>query len=444
MKSISQKEFAERRRKLMEHMVADSVAIIPSARMLIRNRDVEHQFRQDSDFYYLTGFDEPDACLVLIPGREQGEVILFCRDRDPEREIWDGYRQGPEGVVKNFGADHGFPIEDIDEILPGLIEGRSRIYTGIGVSPDFDRQLMEWVNQIRAKVRTGARPPEDFSDISHLLHDMRLIKGKAEVEMMRRAAEISARAHTRAMEFVKPGVFGYQLEAEINHEFSMAGSRRPAYQAIVGSGANSCILHYVENTKKIEDGDLILIDAGCEYGYYAADITRTFPANGRFSDQQKAIYQLVLDAQYAAIDAVKPGNTFNDPHIAALRVITEGLVELGLLTGDVDELIESEAYKDFFMHRTGHWLGMDVHDVGDYKLGGEWRVLEPGMVLTIEPGVYVSPDNEQVDPKWRGIGVRIEDDVLVTSSGYDVLTKDVIKEVSDIEALMNGGQAGLF
>ncbi len=444
MKSISSKEFSERRQRLMSQLEENSIAIIPSAKMVIRNRDAEHQFRQDSDFYYLTGFNEPDACLVLIPGREQGEYLMFCRERDREREIWDGYRQGPEGVVKKLGADDAFPIDDIDEILPGLIEGRTRVYSRMGALPEFDRQLMDWVNQIKAKVRTGAVPPEDFSDISHLLHDLRLIKSKQEIAIMRDAAKISAKAHIRAMQYCKPGVGEYQVEAEIIHEFGTNGARFPAYSSIVGSGKNACILHYVENTKIIEDGDLVLIDAGCELSLYASDITRTFPANGRFTDEQKAIYQVVLDAQYAAIDATRPGNTFNHPHEAALNAIVSGLIELGLLQGSVDENLESESYKEFFMHRTGHWLGMDVHDVGDYKLGGEWRVLEPGMALTIEPGIYISPDNKDVEEKWRGIGVRIEDDVVVTKSGCDVLTEDVIKEISEIEALMNGGQGGLF
>lgn len=444
MKTISINEFKERRIRLMEQMEEGSIAIIPSATEIIRNNDVHFGFRQNSDFQYLTGFDEPDSLAVLMPGREQAEYVLFVRDKDKEREIWDGYRAGPDGAVEQYGADDAFPIDDIDDILPGLMEGRTRVYAHMGVDSGFDHQLMTWLNQIRSKVRQGAVPPDDFSDIAHLLHDMRLKKSKQEIAIMADVAQISAAAHTRAMKSCKPGMWEYQLQAEIEHECMMSGSPRPAYSAIVGGGKNACVLHYVENNQKLQDGDLVLIDAGAELEYYAADITRTFPVNGKFSDEQRAIYELVLKSQYAAIEAVKPGAHWNEPHEAVVEILTEGLVELGLLKGDVKQLIEDEAFKEYFMHKTGHWLGMDVHDVGDYKVGGEWRVLEPGMVLTIEPGIYVSPDNEDVDPKWRGIGVRIEDDVVVTKDGRDVLTKDVVKEIADIEALMQGGQQALF
>lgn len=444
MKHISPAEFAERRKRLMEQMADNSIAILPSATETIRNNDVHHRFRQNSDFMYLTGFREPDAVLVLMPGREQGEYVLFVRDKDPAREIWDGYRAGPDGAVEQFQADDAFPIDDIDDILPGLMEGRSRVYSQMGVDGDFDHQLMTWVNQIRAKVRTGAQPPEDFSDMSHLLHDLRLFKSKQEIAIMREAAKISARAHTRAMKACKPGMMEYQLQAEIEHECMLAGSPWPAYPAIVGSGDNACILHYIENTDKIKDGDLVLIDAGCELEYYASDITRTFPANGHFSSEQRAIYDLVLKAQYASIEAVRPGQPWIAPHETTVRVLVEGLVELGLLDGKVDDLISSNAYAPFFMHKTGHWLGMDVHDVGDYKVGGEWRVMEPGMVMTIEPGLYISPHNTNVEERWRGIGVRIEDDIVVTRDGCEVLTQDVVKDPADIEALMKGGQSSLF
>jgi len=444
MKHISPAEFAERRKRLMEQMADNSIAILPSATETIRNNDVHHRFRQNSDFMYLTGFREPDAVLVLMPGREQGEYVLFVRDKDPTREIWDGYRAGPDGAVEQFQADDAFPIDDIDDILPGLMEGRSRVYSQMGVDGDFDHQLMTWVNQIRAKVRTGAQPPEDFSDMSHLLHDLRLFKSKQEIAIMREAAKISARAHTRAMKACKPGMMEYQLQAEIEHECMLAGSPWPAYPAIVGSGDNACILHYIENTAKIKDGDLVLIDAGCELEYYASDITRTFPANGHFSAEQRAIYDLVLKAQYASIEAVRPGQPWIAPHDTTVRGLVEGLVELGLLDGKVDDLISNNAYAPFFMHKTGHWLGMDVHDVGDYKVGGEWRVMEPGMVMTIEPGLYISPHNTNVEERWRGIGVRIEDDVVVTKDGCEVLTQDVVKDPADIEALMKGGQSSLF
>lgn len=433
---ISAQEFTRRRKTLMALMEPGSIAIVPSAKMVVRSRDSEFSFRQDSDFYYLTGFDEPEAVLVLMPGREVGEVVMFCQDRDPAMEQWTGYRAGPDGVCKNFGADDAFPIGDIDEILPGLIEGRQRVYYAMGKHAEFDQQVMHWVNLIRSKVRSGAIPPGEFLDLDHYLHDMRLFKSAAELKIMRRAGEISAAAHCRAMRFCRPGMYEYQLEAEILHEFAMAGARSPAYSSIVGAGKNGCILHYIDNRDQIKDGDLVLIDAGCELGLYAADITRTFPANGRFSPEQRAIYNIVLNAQKAAIAVTKPGNHWNQPHDATVQVITEGLVELGILNGDVDELIAQEAYKPFYMHRAGHWLGMDVHDVGDYKVGGEWRVLEEGMVTTVEPGIYISHDDDRVDAKWRGIGIRIEDDVAVTKTGCDVLTDGVPKEIADIEALM--------
>lgn len=433
---ISKQEFARRRKNLMAQMEPNSIAIVPSAGEKARNRDVDYPFRQDSDFYYLTGFGEPDAVLVLLPGREHGEYILFCRDRDPAMELWDGYRAGPEGACSDYGADDAFPISDIDDILPGLLEGRERVYYAMGRNADFDRRVMQWVNVIRSKVRSGAHPPGEFLDLDHLVHDMRLYKSAAEIRLMRKAGKISANAHKRAMRACKPGMDEFQLEAEIQYEFARNGARFPAYSSIVGAGKNGCILHYIDNNCTVRDGDLVLIDAGCELEHYAADITRTFPANGKFSREQKALYEIVLDAQLAAIKAVRPGNHWNQPHDETVRVITEGLVELGLLKGKVKKLIEKEAYKDFYMHRAGHWLGMDVHDVGDYKVGDEWRVLEPGMVLTVEPGIYVSPDNSNVAKKWRGIGIRIEDDVVVTKDGCEVLTADVPKSVGDIESLM--------
>jgi len=444
MKTISPNEFKERRIRLMEQMDEGSIAIIPSSVEQIRNNDVHYPFRQNSDFQYLTGFEEPDSLCILMPGREQAEYVLFVRDKDKDREIWDGYRAGPDGAVEEFGADDAFPVDDIDDILPGLMEGKTRVYAHMGVDSGFDHQLMTWLNQIRSKVRQGAVPPEDFSDIAHLLHDMRLIKSRQEIALMADAAKISATAHKRAMQICKPGVWEYQLQAAIEHDCMMAGSPRPAYSAIVGGGKNGCVLHYVENNQKLKDGDLVLIDAGAELQYYASDITRTFPVNGAFSTEQRAIYDLVLKSQHGAINAVKPGAHWNEPHLVTTQILTEGLVALGLLEGDVAQLIEDEAYKEFFMHKTGHWLGMDVHDVGDYKVGGEWRVLEPGMALTIEPGIYISPSNEDVDEKWRGIGVRIEDDVVVTKDGCDVLSEGVPKEAAEIEALMQGGQQNLF
>ncbi len=433
---ISKQEYQRRRQLLMADMADNSIAIIPSANEIIRNNDVHFPFRQDSDFHYLTGFDEPEAVAVLIPGREHGEFVLFCRERDATRELWDGYRQGPEGACQHYAADDAFPIADIDDILPGLIEGQDRVYYSLGRHKEFDAQVMTWVNTIRAGARSGSHPPEEFIDLNHLLHDLRLYKSKEEVKILSASAQISARAHMRAMQQCQPGMYEYQLEAEILHEFSMAGARQPAYSSIVGGGANGCVLHYVENRDVLNDGDLVLIDAGSDYHYYAADITRTFPVNGRFNKEQAALYQVVLDAQKAAIAVTLPGKHWNDPHEATVQVITQGLVDLGLLKGEVQSLIDAEAYKPFYMHRAGHWLGMDVHDVGDYKVNGAWRVLEAGMVLTVEPGIYVAKDNVDVDEKWRGIGIRIEDDVLVTKTGHDVLTKDVVKEINEIEALM--------
>lgn len=433
---LDPREYPQRRRQLMELMSPNSIAIIPSAPVTVRNRDVEHPFRQDSDFYYLSGFAEEHAVLVLIPGREHGEYVLFCQEKIKEQEIWTGRRVGPEAAPAVLGCDDAFPISDIDDILPGLIEGKDRIYASLGVSPEFDRQLMQWVNHIKTQVRNGATPPHEFSALDHLLHDIRLLKSSAEIAVMQRACDISADAHTRVMQMVKPGMYEYELEAELMRTFMAAGSRWPAYPSIVGTGDNACILHYTQNNAQIKDGDLILIDAGCELDYYASDITRTFPANGKFSEPQRQLYQLVLDANYAAIAAVKAGAHWNQPHEVAVRVLTAGLVKYGLLTGDVDTLIETLAYRQFYMHKTGHWLGMDVHDVGEYRIDGEWRVLEEGMVMTIEPGLYIAPDDETVDAKWRGIGIRIEDDVVVTKSGCKVLTSAVVKDVDAIEALM--------
>ncbi len=436
MTRIPKAEYARRRKALMAQMEANSIAILPAAPVHIRNRDVEHVYRQDSDFQYLSGFPEPDAVLVLIPGREHGEYVLFCRERDPERELWDGLRAGQDGAIREFGADDAFPIGDIDDILPGLIEGRSRVYYSIGTNHEFDQHLMEWVNTIRSKARQGAQPPKEFVALDHLLHDMRLYKSAAEVKVMREAAEVSARAHVRAMQAARPGLFEYHLEAELEYEFRKGGAKMPAYGSIVAAGKNACILHYRENDAPLKDGDLVLIDAACELDCYASDITRTFPVSGRFSPEQKAIYELVLKSQEAAFLEIAPGKHWNEAHEATVRVITAGLVELGLLKGDLDELIASEAYKPFYMHRAGHWLGMDVHDVGEYKVGGEWRVLEPGMAMTVEPGIYIGADNQDVPKKWRGIGVRIEDDVVVTRTGCEILTGGVPKTVEEIEALM--------
>ncbi|WP_286784861.1 MULTISPECIES: Xaa-Pro aminopeptidase [Pseudomonas] len=436
MTSIPKSEYARRRKALMAQMEPNSIAILPAAPVYIRNRDVEHVYRQDSDFQYLSGFPEPEAVIALIPGREHGEYVLFCRERNPERELWDGLRAGQEGAIRDFGADDAFPIGDIDDILPGLIEGRERVYYAIGTNPEFDQHLMEWVNVIRSKARQGAQPPNEFVALDHLLHDMRLYKSAAEVKVMREAAEISARAHIRAMQASRAGLFEYHLEAELDYEFRKGGAKMPAYGSIVAAGRNGCILHYRENDSVLKDGELVLIDAGCEIDCYASDITRTFPVSGVFSAEQRALYEIVLAANVEAFKFIGPGRHWNEAHEATVRVITAGLLELGLLKGTLDELIACEAYKPFYMHRAGHWLGMDVHDVGDYKVGGEWRVLEPGMSMTVEPGIYIAPDNTSVAKKWRGIGIRIEDDVVVTRTGCEILTGGVPKGIDEIEALM--------
>jgi Xaa-Pro aminopeptidase len=410
---------------------------VPAAPIRHRNSDVEYAYRQDSDFFYLTGFGEPEAVAVLIPGREQAEYVLFVRERDPARETWDGRRAGPAGATRVYGADDAFPFVDMDEILPGLIEGRARVFYTMGVYADFDARVVGWVNGLRAQSQRGRHSPQEFVALEHVLHDMRLFKSTAELELMRESARIAARAHVRAMRTCRPGMSEYEIVAELIHEFRLHNADT-SYQPIVGGGANACILHYRENDQKLADGDLLLVDAGCEYQCYASDITRTYPVNGRFTPEQRAIYQIVLEANLAAIAKVRPGNHWNDPHDAAVRVVTQGLVKLGLLKGRVTSLEKDEAYRRFFMHRTGHWLGMDVHDVGDYKVGDEWRVLEPGMVMTIEPGIYIPAGMRGVPKRYHNIGIRIEDDVAVTRGGCEVLTSRVPKAVREIESLMAG------
>ena len=431
-------EFRKRRKKLMDMLGDDSIAILPAAPEKMRNRDVAYRYRQDSDFYYLTGFAEPEAVVALIPGRSQGEFVLFCRERNREQEIWHGTRAGLEGACADYGADDAYPITDLDDILPGLLENRERIYYTMGNNAPFDQRVLGWVNQVRGKARSGIHAPEQFVSLNNILHDMRLYKSRHEISMLRKAAAISATAHMRAMRSCRPGKTEYQIEAELIHEFMRQGAHSAAYPSIVGSGANSCVLHYIDNIRELEDGDILLIDAGAEYQSYASDVTRTFPVNGRFSSQQQAIYEVVLAAQLAAIDAVRPGNHWAQPHDAAVEVLTEGLVALGILKGKPKTLIKEKAYSRYFMHKTGHWLGMDVHDVGDYKVGEAWRLLEPGMVMTVEPGLYFPPQ-KGLARKWWNTGVRIEDDVLVTKAGHEVLSRDAPKGISEIEALMAQG-----
>lgn len=427
--------FKKRRDELMS-LMGGGVAIIPTAPVCTRNNDVEYPYRADSDFYYLTHFPEPEAVAVLVPGREHGEYILFCRERDSDKEIWDGKRAGLDGAIEQYGADDSFPIEDMDDILPGLLENKKKVFCSMGRYPVFDKCLMNWVNEVRTKARNGVHAPGEFMNLDHMLHEMRLIKRSEEVRVMKKAAKISAKGHRRAMEVCRPGMMEYEIEAEILYEFSKGGSRFPAYPPIVGGGANACILHYIENSDELKSGDLVLIDAGAEIDGYAADITRTFPVSGKYSDAQKTIYELVLASQEAAIEKVKPGNHWNDPHDAAVKILVEGLRDLKLLNGSSDELVEKGHYKKFYMHRTGHWLGMDVHDVGDYKVDSDWRQLEPGMVTTVEPGLYIAGGDDSIDERWWNIGIRIEDDILVTRQGHDVLSGDIPRSIDDIETLM--------
>ncbi|NOQ76234.1 MAG: Xaa-Pro aminopeptidase [Methylococcaceae bacterium] len=433
---MKQNEFKQRRIALMQQIGKGNIAIVASASNHTRNRDVEFPFRQDSDFYYLTGFNEANSLAVFIPGREQGEYILFCQEFDEKKALWEGAHAGLEGATEHYEADDSFPIDDMDEILPGMLENRSKVFYPMGRDPDLDHQLLEWITKIRKQSRNGINAPGELVSLEHLLHEMRLFKSTEELKLMRKAAEVSSQAHVRAMQQCQPGLYEYQIEAEVVHEFMQQGLRYVAYPSIVAGGKNACVLHYVENKDKLKVGDLILIDAGAECDHYAADITRTFPVSGEFSPAQKQLYQLVLDAQYAAIEQVQPGNPWNKAHDVSVKVLTTGLVKLGLLEGSIDTLIEDGAYKQFYMHRIGHWLGMDVHDVGDYKVDDEWRLLEPGMVLTIEPGLYIPENCESVDEKWRGIGIRIEDDVVVTKNGHEVLTHAVPKEIDEIERLM--------
>jgi len=434
---MNQSEFKRRRQQLMKMVGKGNIAIVSAASQQVRNRDVDYPFRQDSDFLYLTGFNEPDALLALVPGRKHGEYLLFCREKDPEQETWHGRRAGQQGAIEQFGADDSFPIDDVDDILPGLLEGRQKVFHFMGRYPEFDQQLMSWVNQIKANARSGAHGPYEYVSLDHLIHDMRLYKSRAEISLMKKAAKISIAAHKRAMQQCRPGKYEYAIAAEYNHEFSLHNAQH-AYPPIVGAGANGCILHYTENSDTLKDGDLLLIDAGCEVEGYASDITRTFPVNGRYSTAQQDIYEIVLQAQKAAIDKVNPGNHWNDPHDAAVRVITKGLIELKLIKGTLAKSIKEQAYRRFYMHRTGHWLGLDVHDVGDYKVGDQWRLLEPGMVLTVEPGIYIPANSKGVHRKWWNIGIRIEDDVLVTRAGHEVLTAGLPSGMQEIEALMAG------
>ncbi len=429
---VSIKEYLERRQRLIQAM-GRGVAIIPTAAEAIRNRDTHYSYRFDSYFYYLTGFKEPEAVVFLIAG-DQPKSILFCRDKDMEREIWDGFRYGPEAAVSQFAFDEAYPINRLDEIAPQLLANQSKLFFSLGADAVWDSKVTQWLNHLRTQARTGITAPDEMADVRRLLDEMRLIKSTAELDVMRRAAAISAKAHERAICQVRPGMMEYEVEAELLHEFYRAGSQYPAYGSIVAGGANACVLHYVANNAKLNDGDLLLIDAGCELDGYASDITRTFPVNGRFSAAQKDIYELVLAAQAAAIEQVRPGNHWNAPHEAALDVLVQGFIDFGLCKGSKDAVLESGDYRQFYMHRTGHWLGLDVHDAGEYKLDGSWRALQPGMTLTVEPGCYVRPADNVPEHFWN-IGIRIEDDALVTDDACEIITAAAPKTVADIEAL---------
>ncbi|MAF08113.1 MAG: Xaa-Pro aminopeptidase [Acidiferrobacteraceae bacterium] len=431
------RDYARRRQNLMQH-IGDGIAILPSAPVARRNGDVLYRYRPDSDFFYLTGFSEPEAVAVLIPGRAKGEFLIFCRQRNSAEEMWDGHRAGLEGAVKGFNADDAFPMDDIEDILPGLLENRSKVYCNLGRYPDFDEQLLHWLSDVKKRKQSGISAPGELVDLGYILHELRLVKGASEIRAMKKAAAVSVAAHRRAMSRCRPGMFEYEIEAELEYAFRQGGAQYPAYPSIVAGGKNACILHYINNNQRLRRHDLLLIDAGAEIDCYCADITRTFPVSGRFSGRQKALYEIVLAAQLAAIDSVSPGASFIDPHETAVRTITIGLKDLKLLKGSVDSLVEKAAYRKFFTHRTSHWLGLDVHDVGEYRVGEAWRVLEPGMVLTIEPGIYV-PQHRSIPEKWHEIGIRIEDDVLVTRQGHEVLTGEAPKDPAAIEALMASG-----
>ena len=435
---LSQADFKQRRDLLAKQIGSNSIAIIATRAEMYRNRDADYKYRADSSFYYLTGFAEPEAVAVIetFAEGEEYSYSLFCRERNREMEIWNGYRAGIDGAIEIYDADEAYAIDLLDEEIIDKLLNKKRFYYRIGQNAEFDARVSQWIQKADAQQRGGAAPAE-MIQLDRIIDEMRLKKSAQEIELMQIASNISAEAHTRAMQSVKPEMMEYALEAELNYIFGKNGCV-PAYNSIVGGGENACILHYVENNKPLKDGDLVLIDAACEYEFYASDITRTFPVNGKFSPEQKALYNIVLDAQLAAIDATRIGNHYKYPHEVAVKILTQGLVDLGLLSGNVDELVESEAFRQFFMHGTGHWLGMDVHDVGAYKTGEEWRSYEVGMVVTVEPGLYIAPDDETVDAKWRGIGIRIEDDIVVTESGPLVLTKNVVKTVEEIEQLMAG------
>lgn len=434
-------QIKQRREQFLER-IKGGVAIFPAAPVAIRNNDVEHEYRQDTDLYFLTGFEEPNAVAVLAPEHPDHKLTLFVQQKDRAREQWTGRRVGEEGAVRDYGADAAHTIDKLDEELPKLVEKADRIYYRFGSDPAFDLRLINLMRRFQRERQHKGTGPAAVIDPAAILHEMRLIKTSDDLETLRRAVAISCDGHMAAIRSIRPGVYEYEIEAVLRYVFRKNGSPRPGYPPIVASGANATVLHYTTNNCQMKEGDLLLIDAGTEFGYYTGDITRTYPVGGSFTQDQATVYQIVLDAQMEAIKAVQPGATFQEPHDRAVRVLTEGLIRIGLLNGDADKLIEEEEYKKFYMHRTSHWLGMDVHDAGPYRVADEWRKLEPGMVLTIEPGIYIPEDVEDVDPRYRGIGIRIEDDVLVTEGGNEVLSARVPKTIEEIEGMMMGAHLG--
>ncbi len=428
-------DFTKRRDQISGLVLDDSAIVIASSSTKSRNSDADFPFRQDSNFFYLSGFNEPDSVILIRPSSKGAKYIIFCRDRDPLREQWDGFREGLEGAVKNIGADEAYSISRLNELMPMLLEETKNIYYSMASPNGINSHLNYWLEVIRSNTRQGSEVPQNLFSLDSIIDELRLIKTEEEISLMKRAGEITCKAHIRAIQKVSPGMYEYQLEGEYLHSFINDGARFPAYNSIVGGGNNSCILHYNDNDSELNEGDLVLVDAGCEYQHYASDVTRTFPVGKKFSDHQKEIYQIVLEAYKQASAEIRPGNPWNKAQEVSVKVITEGLIDLGIIKTNLDEAIENNEYSKFYMHRIGHWLGMDVHDVGNYKKDGKWRDLEPGMVLTIEPGIYILDSLKDVDEKWRGIGVRIEDDLLVTHSGNEVLTSDAPKEIQDIENL---------
>ena len=429
--------YSKRRSQLASKVLEDSAIIVSSASVKTRISDTDYAYRQDSNFYYLSGYEEPESLLLIRPS-EKDKFIIFCRDRDPLREQWDGLRTGQEGAVDEYGADLSYGINSLDQMMPNLLEGIKNIYFSMSAPSNVDLKITHWIEEIRKNTRAGAEPPQNLLSLDFILHEMRLIKEDHEMEIMKTAANITTEAHIRAMQAVSPGMFEYQLEAEYLYAFNKNGARSPAYNSIVGGGNNSCILHYVENNAELSDGDLVLVDAGCEYQYYASDVTRTFPVNGKFSPEQKEIYSIVLEAHKQSMEEAQPGNKWNLMHEKSVEVIVEGLLSIGLLEGSKEENIEKGKYSKFYMHRIGHWLGMDVHDVGGYKKDGDWRELESGMVMTIEPGIYISDNLEDIDDRWKGIGVRIEDNLVVTDSGFEILTPDIPRTIEEVENTVQG------